>query len=75
MLRPYDPAVSQNHDPERVIELRRSSLERAGYDPETAEALAARIEIALADALELRKAGFPPDVAFAMLTSGDRPVF
>jgi hypothetical protein len=59
----------------RVVELRRASLERAGYDPETAGALAERVEIALPDALALRKAGFPPDVAFAMLTSGDRPVF
>jgi hypothetical protein len=37
--------------------------------------LAERVEIPLADALALRKAGFPPDVALAMLTSGDRPVF
>jgi hypothetical protein len=61
--------------PARVVELRRASLERAGYDPETARALAERLEIPLRRALELRKAGFPPDVALAMLTSGDRPVF
>ena len=59
----------------RVIELRRASLERAGYDPETADELAGRTEISLQDALMLRKACFPPDVALAMLTSGDRPVF
>jgi len=67
--------VDEAHDLERVVELRRASLERAGYDPETAGRLAERVEIALADALALRKAGFSPDVALAMLTSGDRPVF
>lgn len=63
------------HDPERVVELRRTSLERAGYDPESAALLAERIEIALQDALALRKAGLPPEVALEMLISGDRPVF
>ena len=61
--------------PTRVVELRRASLERAGYDPETAEALAGRLDIPLPDAVALRRAGFPPDAAFAMLTSQDRPVF
>lgn len=67
--------MSGEHDPERVVELRRGSLERAGYDPESAATLAGRLEIPLQDALALRKAGFPPEVAVAMLTSGDRPVF
>lgn len=67
--------MSGEHDPERVVELRRASLERAGYDPETAGALAERLDIPLQDALALRKAGFPPEVALAMLGSGDRPVF
>jgi hypothetical protein len=31
--------------------------------------------VPLQDALALRKAGFPPDVALVMLTSGNRPVF
>lgn len=57
------------------MELRRASLERAGYDPATARALAERMEISLQDALALRRAGFPPDAAYAMLTSRDRPVF
>lgn len=60
---------------ERVVELRRASLERAGFRPEAAEELAARVELPLHDALRLVKAGFPPDVAFGMLTSGERPVF
>jgi hypothetical protein len=67
--------VSAEHDPERVVQLRLSSLERAGYDPAAARALAERVEIPLQDALALRRAGLPPDVAFEMLTSGDRPVF
>jgi hypothetical protein len=62
-------------DPDRVVELRRASLERAGYDPETAGALARHVEIPLREALELRRAGFPPEAALAMLTSRDRPVF
>ena len=63
------------HDPTRVVELRRASLERAGYDPESAQRLAEHVEVSLQEALALHKAGFPPDVAVAMLTSGDRPVF
>jgi len=63
------------HDPTRVAELRRASLERAGYDGAAAAELAARIDIPLQDALNLVKAGFPPEVAFTMLTSGERPVF
>ena len=67
--------MTADRDPERVIELRRASLERAGYDQETARTLAERVAIPLREALALRKAGFPPDVAAAMLTSGERPVF
>jgi hypothetical protein len=71
----YDPVMAGEHDPERVVELRRASLERAGYDPASAQALAERLEVPLQDALALRKAGFPPEAALAMLTSGGRPVF
>lgn len=62
-------------DLERIVELRRASLERAGYDPRAAEMLAARTDIPLPDALALRRAGFPPDAALSMLTSQERPVF
>jgi hypothetical protein len=64
-----------SHDPGRVIELRRASLERAGFAPGAAAALAEQVDIPLADALALVRAGFPPDVAYEMLTSGERPVF
>lgn len=59
----------------RVVELRRASLERAGFDPTSAADLAVQIDVPLQAALQLVKAGFPPDVAFEMLTSGERPVF
>jgi hypothetical protein len=65
----------EGHGPARVVELRRASLERAGYDPASADELARRVDISLQDALQLVKAGFPPDVALQMLTSGERPVF
>ena len=65
----------EGHRPSRVVALRRASLERAGFDPASAADLAARIEVPLQDALRVVKAGFPPDVAFEMLTSGERPVF
>jgi hypothetical protein len=65
----------EGHGPARVVELRRASLERAGYDPASADELARRADISLQDALQLVKAGFPPDVALQMLTSGERPVF
>ena len=67
--------MSAEHDPERVVQLRLAALERAGYDPGAARTLAERVEIPLQDALALRRAGLPPDVAVEMLTSGDRPVF
>ena len=70
-----EPQRPPPHDRERVVSPRRAALERAGYDAESARALAERVEIPLADALSLRTAGFPPEVAQAMLTSGDRPVF
>jgi hypothetical protein len=68
-------AEIEGHDPENVVELRRRSLDRAGYDTASAALLAERIEIPLQDALALRKAGLPPEVALEMLISGDRPVF
>ena len=69
------PEDAGRHDPGRVFELRRASLERAGFDPTHATELAARVEIPLLEALQLVNAGFPPEVAFDLLTSGERPVF
>ena len=62
-------------DPERVVALRRAALERAGYDAGRAGEIARRPDIDLQQAVSLPKAGFPPEVAYQMLTSGARPVF
>jgi len=62
-------------DPERVVVLRRAALERAGYEASRADELARRPDIDLQHAVSLPKAGFPPEVAYQMLTSGARPVF
>jgi hypothetical protein len=64
------------HDPQRVIELRRAALERAGYTAEQAAELAHRLEIDLQAALAPRRQGMPPDVAFELaLGRGGRTVF
>ncbi len=62
-------------DPARAVELRRRAFERAGFTPEQAADLAGRLELDLQQALALVKHGFPPDVAYGMLLSGERPVF
>lgn len=69
------PGDAETHDATRVLELRRASLERAGFEPTRAAQIAAWVEIPLQEALQLIRAGFPPEVAFEMLTSGERPVF
>ncbi len=63
-------------DPGRVVELRRASLERAGYDAEQAAELARRLDVDLQAALAPRRQGLPADVAFQIaLSSGGRTVF
>jgi hypothetical protein len=69
------PRPSSPADPQRVVELRRQSLERAGYRPEHAKALAERLDVDLQHAVALPKQGFPPDVAYELIVSGSRPVF
>lgn len=62
--------------PDRVVALRRASLERAGYTAEQALDLACRLEIDLRTALAPRRQGLPPDVAHAIaLAGGGRTVF
>jgi hypothetical protein len=60
---------------DRAIELRRKAFERAGFQPGAAQDLAERLDLDLQQALGLVKHGFPPEVAYGMLTSGSRPVF
>ncbi len=63
-------------DPARVVELRRASLERAGYDPQQAAELARRLDVDLQTALAPRRQGLPADVAFQIaLSSSGRTVF
>lgn len=62
-------------DRERIVELRRQALERAGFSPQAAQDLAGRLELDLRQARSLVERGFPPDVAYDMLLSGSRPVF
>jgi hypothetical protein len=69
-------AGGTRHDPQRVVGLRRAALERAGYAPEQAVDLARRLEIDLQAALEPRRQGLPPDVAYALVLDGaGRTVF
>ncbi len=63
-------------DPDRVVALRRAALERAGYAPGQAEALARRLDIDLQAALAPRRQGLPPEVACELvLAGGGRTVF
>jgi hypothetical protein len=52
---------------DRIVRWRSEELERAGYSPDGAAALAARLEVDLHDATELVKRGCPPDIALRIL--------
>jgi hypothetical protein len=62
-------------DQSRAVELRRQAFQRAGFTGAQAADLAGRPDLDLQQALSVVKHGFPPDVAYGMLTSGSRPVF
>ena len=69
-------ASKDGYDPERVVELRRQSLVRAGYTDDQARALAERLDLDLQAALAPRKQGLPPEVAFEIaISGGGRTVF
>lgn len=57
-------------DPARVVELRRASLERAGYTAPQADELARLVDLDLQALLAPRRQGLPPDVAFELARSG-----
>jgi hypothetical protein len=57
-------------DPERVVELRRASLERAGYTAAQADELARRLDLDLQALLAPRRQGLPPDAAYEIARSG-----
>jgi len=52
---------------ERIVRWRSEELERAGYAPDGAKAMAARLEIDLHEAIDLVKRGCPPDIALRIL--------
>ncbi len=52
---------------ERVARWRRQALERAGYTPEDAEQLAARLDVDLHGAVDLVERGCPPELAARIL--------
>jgi hypothetical protein len=52
---------------ELVEQWRLASLERAGYDPESAAVLAASHDVDLHRAVELLERGCPPDLALRIL--------
>ncbi len=52
---------------ERIIRWRSEELERAGYEPEGAAALAARLDIDLHEAIDLVKSGCPHEIALRIL--------
>ena len=52
---------------DRITRWRGGELERAGYAPEGAAALAARLDIDLHEAIDLVKSGCPADIALRIL--------
>jgi hypothetical protein len=53
---------------ERIVSWRSEELERAGYSPDGAAALAARLDIDLHEAIDLvQRGGCPPDIALRIL--------
>jgi hypothetical protein len=52
---------------DRIVRWRSEELERAGYAPDGAAALAARLEVDLHEAIDLVKSGCPADIAVRIL--------
>ena len=52
---------------DRIVRWRSEELERAGYSPDGAASLAARLEVDLHEAIDLVKGGCPPDTAVKIL--------
>jgi len=52
---------------DRIVRWRSEELERAGYSPEGAASLAARLEVDLHEAIDLVKGGCPAEVAVRIL--------
>jgi hypothetical protein len=52
---------------DRIVRWRSEELERAGYSPDGAAALAARLDIDLHEAIDIVKRGCPADIALRIL--------
>ena len=52
---------------DRIVRWRSEELERAGYSPDGAASLAARLKVDLHEAIDLVKDGCPPDIAVKIL--------
>lgn len=52
---------------DRIVRWRSEELERAGYSPDGAAALAARLDIDLHEAIEIVKRGCPAEIALRIL--------
>jgi hypothetical protein len=52
---------------ERITRWRSEELERAGYAPDGAAAIAGRLDIDLHEAIDLLKSGCPADIALRIL--------
>ncbi|MGZ4359317.1 MAG: hypothetical protein ACXVY8_00120 [Gaiellaceae bacterium] len=52
---------------ERIERWRSQALERGGYAPDAAREIAARLDIDLHEAIDLVKAGCPPEIAVRIL--------
>jgi hypothetical protein len=52
---------------DRIVRWRSEELERAGYSPEGAAALAARLDIDLHEAIDIAKSGCPAEIALRIL--------
>jgi hypothetical protein len=57
----------ENGEESDVIRWRRAALRRAGYDEESARELARRIDVDLHRAVDLVRAGCPPELAYRIL--------
>jgi len=62
-----NPNVIVESELDRIVRWRGEELERAGYSPDGAAALAARLEVDLHEAIDLVKRGCPPEIAQRIL--------
>jgi hypothetical protein len=62
-----DVRLQDETEIERIEHWRAEALERAGFDPRSAAALAMRHDVDLHDAIQLVERGCPPELALQIL--------